>query len=53
MPYGRPEARRFRIGLGSVPYDHLNPGMGLQPLRYGRGLPVGEEGQGPPPGEVQ
>ena len=50
---GRPEARRFRIGLRPIPHEHLDPGMGLQPLGHGRGFPVGEQGQGPPPGEVQ
>ena len=50
---GCPEARRFRIGLRPIPDDHLDPGMGLQPLGHGRGFPVGEEGQGPPPFEVQ
>jgi hypothetical protein len=50
---GRPEARRFRVRLGAIPYAHLDPRMGLKPLRHGRGFPVGEEGQGPPPGEVQ
>jgi hypothetical protein len=29
---GRPEARRFRIGLGPIPHEHLDPGMGLKPL---------------------
>jgi hypothetical protein len=38
---GRPEARRFRIRLRPISDDHLAPGMGLQPLRHGRGLSVG------------
>ena len=50
---GRPEARRFRIRLRPIPDDHLDPGMGLQPLRYGRGLSVGQQGQGPPLFEIQ
>jgi hypothetical protein len=49
---GRPCACRFRIHLRAVPHDHLDPGMGLQPLRYGGGLPIREEGQGPSPSEV-
>jgi hypothetical protein len=48
----RPQAGGFRIRLRAIPHDHLDPGMGLQPLRHGRGFPVGEQGQGAPPGEV-
>jgi hypothetical protein len=50
---GRPEAGGFRIRLRAVPHEPLDPGMGLQPLGDGRGFPIGEQGQGPPPGEVQ
>jgi hypothetical protein len=50
---GRPAARRFGVGLRAVPHDHLDPGLGLQPLRHGRGFPVGEQRQGPPPFQVQ
>ena len=50
---GRPEARRFRICLRPIPDEHLDPGMGLQPLGHGRGFPIGEQGQGPPPFQVQ
>ena len=50
---GRPEARRFRVRLRPIPHEDLDPGMGLQPLGHGRGLPIGEQGQGPPPFEVQ
>jgi hypothetical protein len=39
---GRPEACRFRVRLRPIPYVHLAPGMRLQPLGHGRGLPVGE-----------
>jgi hypothetical protein len=50
---GRPHARRFRVRLCPIPYVHLDPRVCLQPLRHGRGFPVGEEGQGPPPFEIQ
>jgi hypothetical protein len=50
---GCPEARRFRVGLGPIPHEHLNPRMGLKPLGDSDSLPIGEEGQGTPPGEVQ
>jgi hypothetical protein len=50
---GRPEACRFRVGLRAVPHDHLDPGMCLKPPGHRRGFPVGEQGQGPPPGEVE
>lgn len=50
---GCPEARRFRIGLGAIPHDYLDPGMSLKPLGDGRGLPVGEQGQGPSPFQIQ
>jgi hypothetical protein len=49
---GRPCACRFLIHRCVVPHDHLDPGMGLQPLRHGGGLPIREEDQGPSPGEV-
>jgi hypothetical protein len=49
---GRPEARRFGIGLRAIPDDHLDPRMGLKPLRHGRGPAIGEQSQGLPPGEV-
>lgn len=50
---GCPKARRFRIGLGPIPHDHLDPGMGLKPLGDRDSLPIREQGQGTPPGEVQ
>jgi hypothetical protein len=49
---GRPEARRFRVYLGPIPYKDLDPGMRLKPLGDRRGFPVGEQGQGPPPFQV-
>jgi len=39
---GRPEARRFRIRLRAIPHEDFNPGLGLQPVRDGGGLSVGE-----------
>jgi hypothetical protein len=51
--HGSPEARPFRIYLGTIPHEHLDPGMRLQPLRHGGGLPVGKQGRGPPPCEVR
>lgn len=48
---GRPQVGRFRIRLRPIPDIHLNPGMGLQPLRHGRDFSVGKQGEGPP-GEV-
>jgi hypothetical protein len=50
---GGPKARRFRVRLGPIPHVHLDPGMGLKPLGDGRGFPVGQQGQGPPPQKVQ
>jgi hypothetical protein len=50
---GRTEACRFRIRLSPIPHEDFNPGMCPQPLGDGRGFPIGEEGQGPPPREVQ
>jgi hypothetical protein len=50
---GRPEAGRFRVRLGPIPHKNRHPGMCLQPLGYGGGLSIGEQGQGPPPGEIQ
>jgi hypothetical protein len=50
---GCPEARRFRIGLGPIPHEHLDPGMCLKPLGDSDSLPIGQDGQGTPPGKVQ
>jgi hypothetical protein len=50
---GCSEARRFRIGRGPIPAKDLNPGMCLKPRGDSDSLPIGEEGQGTPPGEVQ
>jgi hypothetical protein len=49
---GHPEARRFRVGLGPIPHQHLAPGLRLKPRGDGAGLPVGEHGQGPPPFQI-
>jgi hypothetical protein len=48
----RAEARRFRVRLGAIPHEDLDPGMGLQPLGDGAGLSIGEQGQGLPPFQV-
>jgi len=45
---GSPCARRFRIRLRAIPHEHLDPGMGLQPLSHRGRLPIGEQGVGPP-----
>lgn len=50
---GSPGACRFRVRLCAIPHEDLHPGMRLQPVRDRGGLSVGEEGEGPPPGEVQ
>jgi hypothetical protein len=50
---GRPEAGGFRIRLGPIPHEHLNPRMRLQPPGDGAGLASWEQGQGPPPFKVQ
>jgi hypothetical protein len=49
---GRAEARRFRVGLRAIPHEDLHPRVGLKPRGDRGGFPVGEQGQGPPPGEV-
>jgi hypothetical protein len=49
---GSPKARRFRVRLGPIPHKHLDPGMGLQPLDDGSSLPIGEQDEGAPPGEI-
>jgi hypothetical protein len=49
---GRPEARRFRVGLRPISHQHFDPGMRLQPMGDGTGLSIGEQGERPP-GEVQ
>jgi hypothetical protein len=51
--HGSPKTRRFRVCPGTIPHEPLNPRMRLQPLRHGGRLPVGKEGQGPTPCEVQ
>ena len=50
---GCPEARRFRIRLRAIPHDTSTPGWACSHCGHGRGFPVGEQGQGPPPFEVQ
>jgi hypothetical protein len=50
---GRPEARRLRLRLRAIPNNDLHLGIRLRPLGDGCGLPIGEEGQRTPPGEVQ
>jgi hypothetical protein len=50
---GRPEARRFRLRLGPIAPKDLTPGMGLKSRGDRGGLALGEQGQGPPPCEVQ
>jgi hypothetical protein len=47
------QARRFRVGLTPIPHEDFNPGMRLQPPGDSNRLPIGEQGQRPPPGEVQ
>jgi hypothetical protein len=48
-----PKARRFRVRLRTIPYEDLDPVMGFKPLGDGAGLSIGEQGQGPPPFQVQ
>jgi hypothetical protein len=50
---GRPEARRFRVCLRTLPDEDLHPGMRLQALGHCSGLPIREQGEGPPACEVQ
>jgi hypothetical protein len=50
---GHLKAGGFGIGLRPIPHEDLDTGMGLKPLRHGGGLPGGQQGQGPPPREVQ
>jgi hypothetical protein len=51
--HGSPGARRFRVCLRAIAHKDLNPRMGLKPLCDSSGLPIREEDQGPPPGEIQ
>jgi hypothetical protein len=50
---GSPGARRFRVCLRAIAHKDLKPGMGLKLLGDSGSLPIGEEGQGPPPSEIQ
>jgi hypothetical protein len=50
---GRPKARGFRVCLGTIPHEDLNPGMCLQPLGDSRGFPIREHGERAPPFQVQ
>ena len=50
---GGSKAGRFCIGLGPIPPEHLDSGMGLQPPGDGGSFPVRQQGQGPPPFEIQ
>jgi hypothetical protein len=48
-----PQACPLRVRLCTIPHEDLNPGMRLKPLCHGGGLPIGKQGKGPPPCEVQ
>jgi hypothetical protein len=45
---GSPGARRFRIRPRAIPHEPLDSGMRLKPLGHGGGLPIREQGEGPP-----
>jgi hypothetical protein len=47
-----PCARRFRVCLRAIPHEDLDPGMRLQPLGHGGGLPIGEQGERSPAFEI-
>jgi hypothetical protein len=42
----------IRIGSGPIPSEHADAGMGLQPEGEGLGLTIGQEGERPPPFEI-
>ena len=50
---GCPGARGFGVGLRTIAHHDFNPGLGLKPCGDSGGFPIGEEGQGASPGEVQ